>query len=413
MIGAGSVVVADVPPDVVAVGNPCRVLRPLRGPHERHARALRDVGVRTVGQDRRPRRRRGRADRAASPRWPRRPRADARVPIAARAVDRATPLAAICRRPLRFPRRRSSKPTLPSRRARAADRLPVALRPRRRTVPGRAWPDSRRQRAAFRAAVAASPHGFRPPRARSPGDPTSCTATTGRPGPRPRSCVTRAARARRTLMTIHNLAFQGVFDGDLTPLLGLPRDAFGIEGVEFYGRTSFLKAGLMFADAAVDGQPDVCAGDPALAARHGTRRRAGASGATRSTGILNGIDDEAWNPRDRPAARRALRREHRSMRRRATRRAAARARPRRRVRERPLFGVVSRLTAQKGSDLIARARRANRRTAGAARRARDAATRDRASAARRGARAIPARSRRRSASTSGWRIASRRAPTCS
>ena len=62
-----------------------------------------------------------------------------------------------------------------------------------------------------------------------------------------RSCArARALRARpraRTLMTIHNLAFQGVFDGDLTPLLGLPRETFGIEGVEFYGRTSFLKAG--------------------------------------------------------------------------------------------------------------------------------------------------------------------------
>ena len=51
-----------------------------------------------------------------------------------------------------------------------------------------------------------------------------------------------------TVMTVHNLAFQGLFAADALPLLGLPGDTFSPEGVEFYGRISFLKAGLRYAD---------------------------------------------------------------------------------------------------------------------------------------------------------------------
>lgn len=50
------------------------------------------------------------------------------------------------------------------------------------------------------------------------------------------------------VFTIHNLAFQGLFDADGSPRLGLPADAFSPEGIEFYGRISFLKAGLRYAD---------------------------------------------------------------------------------------------------------------------------------------------------------------------
>jgi len=170
-------------------------------------------------------------------------------------------------------------------------------------------------------------------------------------GPAP-ALVHFAARPRaKTLTTIHNLAFQGVFDGDLTPLLGLPHEAFGIEGVEFYGRTSFLKAGLMFADALstvshtyafeIQRAPLGMGLEGVLAKRRDVL-----------TGILNGIDDEAWDPasdalleatydattlaakaRNKAALQRDVGLDQRH--------------------DRPLFGVVSRLTAQKGSDLVA------------------------------------------------------------
>jgi starch synthase len=155
----------------------------------------------------------------------------------------------------------------------------------------------------------------------------------------------------RTLLTIHNLAFQGVFDGDLTPLLGLPREAFGIEGVEFYGRTSFLKAGLMFADGLSTVSPTYAREIQGATLGMGLE---GVLARRRDvlTGILNGIDDQAWDP-----ARDALLEANydaTTLASKARNKAALQRelgldeRP-----ERPLFGVVSRLTGQKGSDLIA------------------------------------------------------------
>ena len=51
-----------------------------------------------------------------------------------------------------------------------------------------------------------------------------------------------------TVMTVHNLAFQGKFPATLVENLGLPRAAYSIEGVEYYGTIGFLKAGLRLAD---------------------------------------------------------------------------------------------------------------------------------------------------------------------
>ena len=52
----------------------------------------------------------------------------------------------------------------------------------------------------------------------------------------------------RTVMTVHNLAFQGQFPATLLAELGLPPQAFAMEGVEYYGRIGFLKGGLALAD---------------------------------------------------------------------------------------------------------------------------------------------------------------------
>src|SRR5436190_5662881 len=58
-----------------------------------------------------------------------------------------------------------------------------------------------------------------------------------------------------TVMTVHNLAFQGLFDTSWLPRLELPAAVFSIEGVEFYGRLSFLTGGLVFADCGTTVSP--------------------------------------------------------------------------------------------------------------------------------------------------------------
>ena len=63
----------------------------------------------------------------------------------------------------------------------------------------------------------------------------------------------------RTLMSVHNLVFQGIFEGDLAAALGLPPESFSSAGVEYYGKFSFLKAGLSYADAIATVSPTYAA----------------------------------------------------------------------------------------------------------------------------------------------------------
>src|SRR5690606_26719996 len=98
-----------------------------------------------------------------------------------------------------------------------------------------------------------------------------------------------------SVMTIHNLAFQGVFPMAYADLLGVPEPWRGIEGAEFWGQLSMLKAGLQFADAITTVSPTYAREIQAEA--HGV----GMDGvlrarASRLHGILNGIDEQVWNP---------------------------------------------------------------------------------------------------------------------
>ena len=145
-------------------------------------------------------------------------------------------------------------------------------------------------------------------------------------------------------MTIHNLAFQGLFDGDLTALLGLPREVFGIEGIEYHGRTSFLKAGLMFADRLSTVSPTYAKEilhSPLGMGLEGVlaKRR------DRLTGILNGIDDSVWNPASDPALDTNY--DARTIAAKVSNKAALQRAWPRGPPERPLFGVVAVLTPQK------------------------------------------------------------------
>jgi starch synthase len=153
-----------------------------------------------------------------------------------------------------------------------------------------------------------------------------------------------------TVMTVHNLAFQGRFPGGLLGTLGLPPHAFGVDGVEFYGDISFLKAGLLFADrittvsptyAAEIRTPELGMGFDGL-----LRTRAGVL-----HGILNGIDDAVWNPSADPlivADYSVTRLEGRAADKRSLQAWFDLAPEQNTL----VFGVISRLTWQKGLDLL-------------------------------------------------------------
>ncbi|MGE5523930.1 MAG: glycogen synthase GlgA [Rhodospirillaceae bacterium] len=154
-----------------------------------------------------------------------------------------------------------------------------------------------------------------------------------------------------TVMTVHNLAFQGNFDPHALWSLGLPQSAYRVEGVEFYGRLSFLKAGLYYADrittvseryAQEIQTPEYGCGFDGLL-RH---RR------DRLSGITNGIDTAVWDPASDPYI--AERYDVGRLERKAANKAALQQRAGLPVDASvPLLGTVGRLTHQKGLDLLA------------------------------------------------------------
>jgi len=154
-----------------------------------------------------------------------------------------------------------------------------------------------------------------------------------------------------SVMTIHNLAFQGNYDAQLLASLELPPSAFTIDGVEFYGRLSFLKGGIASADAVTTVSPTYASEIQTPEFGHGM------DGLLRHqhdvlSGILNGIDTVVWDPAS--DARIAQRYDARTLEGKSANKAALQ---RRFNLERdagvPLIGVVSRLTHQKGIDLLA------------------------------------------------------------
>jgi starch synthase len=153
-----------------------------------------------------------------------------------------------------------------------------------------------------------------------------------------------------TVLTIHNLAYQGLFPKQTLTRIGAPEQAFQVDGVEFYGKVSFLKAGLVYAShlttvsetyaQEITTSEFGCGLEGLLAKRsHGGEL----------TGILNGID-ETWDPRTCPELVRSF----------GPGDWRARAMNGDHVRKQfglalsrgPLFGLVARLVYQKGVDLV-------------------------------------------------------------
>ncbi len=153
-----------------------------------------------------------------------------------------------------------------------------------------------------------------------------------------------------TVMTIHNLAFQGSFPRDVLGPIGLPPNAWSIDGVEFHGSVSYLKAGLALSDRITTVSPTYAA--EIRSAEGGM----GFDGLLRARsrvlfGILNGIDDGIWNPATDPLI--AANFDARRMVRRGINKQAVQDRfGLARSPDALLLGVVSRLSWQKGLDLL-------------------------------------------------------------
>jgi starch synthase len=160
----------------------------------------------------------------------------------------------------------------------------------------------------------------------------------------------RVLRESAAVFTIHNLAYQGRFAGSGLPTTGLPWSTFHMNGVEYYGGINLMKAGIAYADFITTVSPRYA--DEIRTAEFGE----GLDGLLRArgtslVGILNGIDEQAWNPAtDRHLASRY----------------GAQALAGKRVCKEvliaesrlpvspdvPLVGMVTRLNAQKGVDIV-------------------------------------------------------------
>jgi len=155
----------------------------------------------------------------------------------------------------------------------------------------------------------------------------------------------------KTILTIHNLAYQGVFDKSQFPQTGLGRDLFTIDGLEFYDKVNILKGGILFTDI-------ITTVSPTYAKEIQTQEFGyGLEGVLKKRsddlrGILNGIDYEVWNPKtDKNIARTydAYTSEDKSINKEDLQRISG-LKVDKNI---PLIGIISRLAGQKGFDLIA------------------------------------------------------------
>ncbi len=152
-----------------------------------------------------------------------------------------------------------------------------------------------------------------------------------------------------TLMTIHNMAFQGQFSPSIFPALGLPQTAMSVDGIEYYGDVGFLKAGIQYANAITTVSPTYA--EEITTPEFGM----GLDGLIRARGvdvhgIVNGIDTSVWNPGTDTHL--VSHYSASTVERRSPNKLALQARFGLAPTSGPLFAVVSRITWQKGMDLL-------------------------------------------------------------
>ncbi|HJU20400.1 MAG TPA: glycogen synthase GlgA [Stellaceae bacterium] len=211
---------------------------------------------------------------------------------------------------------------------------------------GRDWPDNHRRFGLFGWAAAALARGADPD-----WRPHILHGHDWHAGLAPAYLAASPPPSVPSVLTIHNLAYAGAFPAAAFADLALPPDFFAVDGVEFYGQVSFLKAGLYYSDRLTTVSPTYaseiqtpafgCGFDGLLRTR-----------AAVLSGILNGVDREIWDPLHDPVLPQPYGSEDIE-----PGKGRAKAALRRRLGlaeagDALLFGAVSRLTPQKGLDLV-------------------------------------------------------------
>jgi len=154
----------------------------------------------------------------------------------------------------------------------------------------------------------------------------------------------------RTVFTVHNLAYQGVFSKETMGLSGLPESLFSIDGLEFYGRMNFMKGGILFSDVVTTVSRKYSQEIQTPEFGHGLE------GVLRNRqselfGVLNGVDYKEWSPENDPHLAALYDVQNLTGKKECKKdvlrlyKLAARKRT-------PLIGMISRLAGQKGFDIL-------------------------------------------------------------
>ncbi|MCM8797399.1 MAG: glycogen synthase, partial [Candidatus Omnitrophica bacterium] len=155
----------------------------------------------------------------------------------------------------------------------------------------------------------------------------------------------------RTVLTVHNIGYQGLFSKEEFPKLGLDWSLFNMEGLEFYGKLNLLKGGIVFTDV-------INTVSPTYSRQIQTKEFGfGLEGILNKRrdalfGILNGLDYSIWNPEEDKfiAKRYSLFSIHDKYENKEELQKICKLPVKLEV---PLFGIVSRLAEQKGFDILA------------------------------------------------------------
>ncbi|MCS7171327.1 MAG: glycogen synthase, partial [Aquificaceae bacterium] len=149
--------------------------------------------------------------------------------------------------------------------------------------------------------------------------------------------------------TIHNALHQGVYEPHFIPMLNLPWEVFHpYEGIEFYGKINYLKSGIAFCDVLTTVSPSY--------AEELRQYAYGLEGLIREKkyffGILNGIDYDLWNPEEDKLIKYNYSVKNFLKGKAGNKKHLKETFGLKTIQEKPLVGMVSRLTAQKGLDLV-------------------------------------------------------------
>lgn len=154
----------------------------------------------------------------------------------------------------------------------------------------------------------------------------------------------------KVLYTIHNLGYQGTFDKEWLTRVGLHWGLFTLNGVEFFGRMNLMKGGILFSDAITTVSKNYAREMQTTEFGNGLdgvlRTR-----ADRLFGILNGIDTQEWTPQNDPYIPQKF--DTRSLEKKAINKELLQKQSKLPIRpDVPVIGMISRLAAQKGFDLL-------------------------------------------------------------